>query len=122
MAKQPYLAAAMKMTMHIDEDVLAQVMEITGAKTKTRAVEIALAEMARRHKQRKLFRAGLQLTPAQWDAEAAPKPSDRFDAPDIDHDAVRRFIDANAQRRQQKPSPMVAEDPPSPPPQPGSDD
>jgi Arc/MetJ family transcription regulator len=54
---------AMKMTMHIDEDVLARVMKVTGAKTKTQAVEIALREMARRHKMKELFTAGLGLTP-----------------------------------------------------------
>lgn len=94
----------MKMTMHIDEDVLAQVMEITGAKSKTRAVEIALKEMARRHKLKKILRAGLQLTPEQWDAEAAPKPSDLIDSPNIDEDAVQRFLattEAARRRRQQ---------------------
>jgi len=49
----------MKMTMHIDEDVLARVMKVTGAKSKTKAVEIALKEMARRHKMKELFSAGL---------------------------------------------------------------
>ncbi len=53
----------MKMTMHIDEDVLERVMKITGAKTKTGAVEIALSEMARRHKMKELFRAGLGMSP-----------------------------------------------------------
>lgn len=53
----------MKMTMHIDEDVLARVMKITGASTKTEAVEIALKEMARRHKMKELFTAGLGLAP-----------------------------------------------------------
>lgn len=53
----------MKMTMHIDEDVLDRVMKVTGAKTKTLAVEIALKEMARRHKMKELFSAGLGLTP-----------------------------------------------------------
>jgi Arc/MetJ family transcription regulator len=53
----------MKMTMHIDEDVLDRVMQVTGAKTKTMAVEIALKEMARRHKMKELFTAGLGLTP-----------------------------------------------------------
>lgn len=52
----------MKMTMHIDEDVLARVMKITGASTKTEAVEIALKEMARRHKIKELFTAGLGLS------------------------------------------------------------
>ncbi len=53
----------MKMTMHIDEEVLDRVMKITGAKTKTAAVELALSEMARRHKMKELFSAGLGLTP-----------------------------------------------------------
>lgn len=47
----------MKMTMNIDEDVLTEVMEITGAKTKTAAVEMALTEMARRRKLTKALRA-----------------------------------------------------------------
>jgi hypothetical protein len=53
----------MKMTMHIDEDVLDRVMKITGAKTKRAAVELALNEMARRHKMKEVFSKGLGLTP-----------------------------------------------------------
>ncbi|MBP8256738.1 MAG: type II toxin-antitoxin system VapB family antitoxin [Opitutaceae bacterium] len=55
----------MKMTMHIDEDVLARVVKITGASTKTEAVEIALKEMARRHRMKELFGAGLGFTAAE---------------------------------------------------------
>lgn len=62
----------MKMTMHIDEDVLERVMKITGAKTKTAAVEIALTEMARRHKMKELFSAGLGLTPDELKASFDP--------------------------------------------------
>jgi Arc/MetJ family transcription regulator len=69
----------MKMTMHIDEDVLDRVMKITGAKTKTTAVEIALNEMARRHKMKELFTAGLGLTPDELKAEFAPGPADALD-------------------------------------------
>ena len=69
----------MKMTMHIDEDVLDRVMKITGAKTKTAAVEIALNEMARRHKMKELFSAGLGLTPDELKAEFAPGPADALD-------------------------------------------
>ena len=43
MAYQPYRADVMKMTMHIDEDVLNRVMQVTGAATKREAVEIAEA-------------------------------------------------------------------------------
>ena len=62
----------MKMTMHIDEEVLARVMKITGAKTKTGAVEMALNDMARRHKMKELFSAGLGLTPDELRAAFAP--------------------------------------------------
>jgi hypothetical protein len=55
----------MKMTMHIDKDVLDRVMKITGASTKKEAVEIALKEMARRHKMKELFSAGLGLAPGE---------------------------------------------------------
>ncbi len=45
----------MKMTMHIDEELLANVMQATGAGTKTEAVDMALREVSRRVRQRKLF-------------------------------------------------------------------
>lgn len=89
----------MKMTMHIDEDVLAQVMELTGAKTKTAAVEMALRDLARRHKQRKLFRTPLWPTHEDWVKDAAPQPSDAIDPPDIDEDAVQRCISRLRSRR-----------------------
>jgi len=79
MAGDPYRAIAMKMTMHIDEDVLARVMKITGAKTKTQAVELALADMARRHKMKELFSQGLGLTPDELKAEFAPTAADVLD-------------------------------------------
>ncbi|MCW5547537.1 MAG: type II toxin-antitoxin system VapB family antitoxin [Opitutaceae bacterium] len=71
----------MKMTMHIDEDVLDRVMKVTGAKTKREAVQIALSEMARRHKLKELLSQGLGLTPEQLKAEFAPTPADEFDRP-----------------------------------------
>ncbi|WP_221030790.1 type II toxin-antitoxin system VapB family antitoxin [Actomonas aquatica] len=82
----------MKMTMHIDEDVLAEVMELTGAKTKTAAVEMALRDLARRHKQRKLFRTPLWPTYEDWLKDSAPQPSDAIDPPDYDEEAVQRFL------------------------------
>ena len=60
---EPYRWVVVKMTMQIDADVLARVMKITGAETKTAAVETALNEMARRHKMKELFASGLGLTP-----------------------------------------------------------
>jgi Arc/MetJ family transcription regulator len=74
------ICLAMKMTMHIDEDVLARVMKVTGAKTKTQAVEIALKEMARRHKMKELFTAGLGLTADELRAEFAPTAADQLDS------------------------------------------
>jgi Arc/MetJ family transcription regulator len=52
----------MKMTMHIDEDVLDEVVKITGVESKTKAVETALTEMVRRHRLKELGRKGLGLT------------------------------------------------------------
>lgn len=49
----------MKMTMHIDEDTLREVMKITGAPSKTAAVEMALNELARKAKLRALLKRGL---------------------------------------------------------------
>lgn len=71
----------MKMTMHIDEDVLARVMKITGAGTKTEAVEIALKEMARRHKMKELFTAGLGLSADEL-RNAFDPASEAANAPD----------------------------------------
>jgi hypothetical protein len=90
--------STMKMTIEIPEDVLAEVMLLTGKPTKRDAVEFALREAARRAKQARIWGEGLGLTPAQLAAEAAPQPSDHLDAPDIDDEAVRRFL-ANAEQR-----------------------
>jgi hypothetical protein len=53
----------MKMTMHIDDALLARVMEATGASSKTKAIDLALREMDRKAKLVKLATAGLGLTP-----------------------------------------------------------
>jgi Arc/MetJ family transcription regulator len=52
----------MKMTMHIDEDVLAEVMRITGVESKTGAVETALNELVRKSRFKRLVKEGLGLT------------------------------------------------------------
>ena len=52
----------MKMTMHIDEDILEEVMKITGVASKTKAVEVALSEMVRKHRLKAILKAGLGLT------------------------------------------------------------
>ena len=102
------------MTMHIDEAVLADVMELTGAASKTEAVELALREMARRHRQRRMLKEGLQLTPEQWDAESRPSPSDEIDAPDIDHDAVKRYLVATDPNRPRPESMGLVAEPQTP--------
>ncbi len=55
----------MKMTMHIDEEVLNAVMKITGVASKTKAVETALSEMVRRHKLKTILKAGMGLNTAE---------------------------------------------------------
>ena len=53
----------MKMTMYVDDALLARVMEATGTTSKTRAIDLALREMDRRAKLLKLTAAGLDLSP-----------------------------------------------------------
>jgi Arc/MetJ family transcription regulator len=65
MAYKPYHGEIMKMTMHIDEDVLAEVMKATGAKSKTKAVAAALNEMARKAKLKAILKEGLGLSSAE---------------------------------------------------------
>lgn len=82
----------MKMTMHIDAGVLDQVMDLTGATSKTKAVEIALTDLARRHRLRKALRAGLGLTLAQWEVEAAAAQAQLADKPSVDLAKVDDFL------------------------------
>jgi hypothetical protein len=53
----------MKMTMYIDDELLARVMEATGATSKTKAIDLALREMDRKAKLMKLSSDGLGLGP-----------------------------------------------------------
>jgi len=55
----------MKMTMHIDAELLKRVMEEYDCETKTDAVEMALREMDRRKRFHELGKAGLGLTPEE---------------------------------------------------------
>jgi Arc/MetJ family transcription regulator len=55
----------MKMTMFIDEELLARVMELTGLKTKTEAVEFALRETERKGKLTR-FIANETLAADEW--------------------------------------------------------
>jgi Arc/MetJ family transcription regulator len=89
----------MKMTIEIPEDVLAELMQLTGHQTKRDAVEFALRETARRAKWRRVWSEGLGMTPDELAADAAPKPSDLIDPPDIDEEAVLRAVESLEKRR-----------------------
>ncbi len=52
----------MKMTMHIDEDLLSEVMRATGASSKTAAVNEALGKVASKFRQRERWKSGLGMT------------------------------------------------------------
>jgi Arc/MetJ family transcription regulator len=52
----------MKMTMHIDEALLARVMEATGTTSKTKAIDLALRELDRKAKLISLSETGLGLS------------------------------------------------------------
>lgn len=56
---------AMKMTMHIDDELLARVMEKYGLETKTDAVHFALNELDRKARLREMMKTGLGLTPEE---------------------------------------------------------
>lgn len=71
----------MKMTMHIDDALLARVMEALGTDSKTRAVDLALREIDRRASLVKLASAGLGL--------AAEELKDAVD-PAYDLEAMRK--------------------------------
>jgi len=60
-----YRQLTMKMTMHIDDDLLSSVVRFTGAASKTEAVHLSLREMERRGRLAEFGRTGLGLTPAE---------------------------------------------------------
>jgi hypothetical protein len=62
MATTPY---AMKMTMHIDDVLLENVIRLTGASSKTEAVHMALREMDRKARLAAYGRSGIGLTSAE---------------------------------------------------------
>jgi hypothetical protein len=94
-----HITGAMKMTIEIPEDVLTELMHLTGHQTKRDAVEFALREAARRAKWRRVWSEGLGVGPDALAADSAAKPADLIDAPDIDNAAVDRALAALAARR-----------------------
>ncbi len=67
----PY-PVCMKMTMHIDETLLEEVMDKYGFETKTDAVNFALKELDRRKKLRAFMREGLGFTTEELKASVDP--------------------------------------------------
>lgn len=63
----------MKMTMHIDEDLLKRVMDDYGYGSKTEAVEMALRELNRKMRFRRFGTEGLGLTRAEWEDAVFPE-------------------------------------------------
>ena len=55
----------MKMTMHIDEELLDRVVEKFGCTSKTEAVEMALMEMDRKARFKEMVKAGMGFTPEE---------------------------------------------------------
>ncbi len=70
----------MKMTLNIDDGLLERVMGVTGARTKTEAIGIALREMDRRAQLIDVLSRDHGLTSAQW--------RDAFE-PDYDLESLR---------------------------------
>ena len=77
--------SGMKMTLHIDDGLLARVMSATGTDSKTKAIDLALREMDRRAKLMLYTKEGLGLSPAEL------------------HDAVDPAYDLEAMRRRDTP-------------------
>lgn len=49
----------MKLTINLDEGLLSRVLEVTGAKTKTEAIHMALREVDRRARLTEILKEGL---------------------------------------------------------------
>ena len=77
----------MKMTLHIDDALLARVMVATGAASKTKAIDLALREVDRKSTLVRLAKAGLGLSPDEL------------------RDAVDPAYDLGAERRRKTPVP-----------------
>lgn len=78
----------MKMTLHIDENLLAEVMESHEFETKTEAIDFALRDLDRRKKLRTFMKKGLGLTPEElksaYDPDYHPDRCMVADEPVID--------------------------------------
>lgn len=77
----------MKMTMHIDEDLLDRVVKRFGCASKTEAVEMALKEMDRKARFRDFAKTGLGFTAEELKNAVEP---------DYDIPAMRAAEDTSA--------------------------
>lgn len=68
----------MKMTMHIDEDLLERVMRDYAFPSKTEAVEAALKELDRQMRIREFRKNGLGLTPEELADAVDPNYDERL--------------------------------------------
>ena len=84
MASMPY--SGMKMTMHIDAELLKRVMVATGAVSKTEAVRIALTEMDRKTKLAYFHKHGLGITKKDFEGNYWP------DEAELEKEIVRNRV------------------------------
>jgi Arc/MetJ family transcription regulator len=67
----------MKMTMHVDDALLARVMAATGLTNKTKAIDLALREMCRREELKRFATEGLGFSADElresFDPASAPE-------------------------------------------------
>jgi Arc/MetJ family transcription regulator len=82
----------MKMTVDIPDEIVRELMNINSLDTKREAIEFALRDTVRRLRMKEEFKVGLGLSAEQLMADAAPKPSDALDAPDLDNEAIERYF------------------------------
>ena len=61
-----HIVYGMKMTLNIDAALLERVMSVTGAKTKTEAIDRALKELDRKARLREVLTRDRRMTPADW--------------------------------------------------------
>jgi Arc/MetJ family transcription regulator len=61
-----HIQYGMKMTLNIDAALLERVMRVTGAKTKTAAIDLALKEMDRKGRLREVLSRDRGMTPTDW--------------------------------------------------------
>ena len=61
-----WIIASMKMTLNIDDGLLERVMAVTGARTKTEAIDLALREMDRRARLIEVLGRDHGMTADEW--------------------------------------------------------